>query len=118
VYNYTVTVSVYNYTVTVSVYNYTVTVSVYNYTVTVSVYNYTVFITVILHSGDLVHSIGDAHVYKNHVTPLQEQLLREPRPFPTLKIKRQVTDINSFTFQDLELLDYKPHPKIAMEMSV
>ena len=43
-----------------------------------------------LRPGDFVHTLGDAHVYSNHVQPLEEQLKREPRPFPKLNIKRQV----------------------------
>ena len=63
--------------------------------------------------------MGDAHVYLNHVKPLEEQLKREPRPFPQVIIKRpEIDDINDFKFEDFELVNYKPHPKIAMEMSV
>ena len=62
--------------------------------------------------------IGDAHVYKNHVDALRQQLEREPKTFPTLKINPEVKDIDGFTFDDLEIVDYKPHPTIAMEMSV
>lgn len=46
------------------------------------------------------------------------QLKREPRPFPTLQIKRKVTDIDDFQFEDFSLLDYKPYPRIKMEMAV
>ena len=92
-----------------------------------------------LRAGDFVHTLGDAHVYSNHVGPLQEQLQREPRPFPKLNIKRkveqffrilklpltyhfdpclQVTDIEDFKYEDLEVLEYNPHEKISMEMAV
>ncbi|XP_070554956.1 thymidylate synthase-like, partial [Ptychodera flava] len=71
-----------------------------------------------LKPGDFVHTMGDAHVYSNHVEPLLVQIQRTPRPFPTLNIKRQVENINDFKFEDFELKDYKPHPKIAMEMAV
>ncbi|XP_067935146.1 thymidylate synthase-like [Watersipora subatra] len=72
-----------------------------------------------LKPGDFVHSLGDAHVYLNHIEPLQEQLKREPRPFPKLVIKRpEVTNIEDFTYEDFELVGYKPHPKIVMELSV
>ncbi|CAH1787768.1 unnamed protein product [Owenia fusiformis] len=71
-----------------------------------------------LKPGDFVHTLGDAHVYSNHVEPLKEQLQREPRPFPTLHFKRKVENIDDFTFEDLEIRDYKPHPKISMEMAV
>jgi dihydrofolate reductase/thymidylate synthase len=71
-----------------------------------------------LKPGDLVHSMGDAHVYLTHIEPLREQLQREPRPFPTLRIKRAVSDIDQFQFEDFELLDYAPHASIKMEMAV
>ncbi|XP_065188331.1 thymidylate synthase-like [Sycon ciliatum] len=71
-----------------------------------------------LKPGDFIHTLGDAHVYSNHIQPLQEQLKREPREFPTMKIKRKVTDIEDFKLEDFELDGYKPHPKIAMEMAV
>ncbi|KAL5252828.1 hypothetical protein ACHWQZ_G015559 [Mnemiopsis leidyi] len=71
-----------------------------------------------LHPGDFIHTLGDAHVYNNHVTPLQEQLARAPRPFPTLNIKRKVESIDDFRMEDFELVGYNPHPKISMEMSV
>lgn len=71
-----------------------------------------------LKPGDFVHTLGDAHIYSNHVEPLKEQLKREPKPFPKLNIKRKITNIDDFTFEDFELVDYKCHPKIAMEMAV
>jgi len=71
-----------------------------------------------LKPGDFVHTLGDAHVYKNHVEPLKEQLQRKPRPFPKLLIKRTVENIDDFTFDDFEVVDYKPYPKIQMEMAV
>ena len=71
-----------------------------------------------LRAGELVHTLGDAHVYSNHVEALQTQLLREPRPFPTLRINAAKTDIDAFTFDDFELLGYEPHPKIEMKMAV
>ncbi|XP_039263356.2 thymidylate synthase-like [Styela clava] len=71
-----------------------------------------------LKPGDFVHTIGDAHVYSNHVEPLNEQLKRVPRPFPLLKIKRQISNIDDFKYEDFELVNYKPHGKIAMKMAV
>ncbi|EEC02514.1 dihydrofolate reductase-thymidylate synthase, putative, partial [Ixodes scapularis] len=64
--------------------------------------------------GDFVHTLGDAHIYLNHVDALE----REPRPFPKLHIKRDVKDIFDFRFEDFEIVDYHPHPAIKMEMSV
>lgn len=71
-----------------------------------------------LQVGDFVHSLGDTHVYKNHIEPLQEQLKRVPRPFPNLKIKRKISNIDDFTFEDFELQGYDPHDYIKMEMAV
>jgi len=71
-----------------------------------------------LKPGDFVHTLGDAHVYVNHIEPLKEQLTREPRPFPKLVIKRQVTDIEDFTAEDFEIIGYEPHKKIKMDMAV
>ncbi|XP_017464196.1 PREDICTED: thymidylate synthase [Rhagoletis zephyria] len=71
-----------------------------------------------LRPGEFVHTLGDAHVYNNHIEPLKEQIARKPRPFPKLVIKREVKNIEDFTFNDFEVLDYKPYPKISMEMAV
>uniref|UniRef100_H2YU26 Thymidylate synthase n=1 Tax=Ciona savignyi TaxID=51511 RepID=H2YU26_CIOSA len=71
-----------------------------------------------LKPGDFVHTLGDAHVYLNHIEPLEEQLSREPRPFPTLKFAREIHDIDDFTMDDFILEGYKPHRKIEMEMAV
>ncbi|QFN51632.1 ORF 70 [Macacine gammaherpesvirus 5] len=68
--------------------------------------------------GDFVHTLGDAHVYNNHVDPLLLQLRRTPRPFPRLKILRKVARLEDFTRADLSLEGYDPHPHIEMEMAV
>lgn len=68
--------------------------------------------------GEFIHTMGDAHVYRDHVDALKEQIKREPRPFPTLKIKRKVNSIDDFKFEDFEICDYNPHPRIQMKMSV
>ncbi|CAA0819535.1 Bifunctional dihydrofolate reductase-thymidylate synthase 1 [Striga hermonthica] len=68
--------------------------------------------------GDLVHVIGDAHVYKTHIGPLQEQLKKQPRPFPILTINQHKRDIDSFVAADFELKNYEPHPKLEMKMAV
>lgn len=65
-----------------------------------------------------MHTIGDAHIYLNHVEALQEQLTRKPNPFPTIKINSNVTDIDSFKFEDFEIIDYHPHASISMKMAV
>jgi len=71
-----------------------------------------------LRPGDFVHTLGDAHVYSNHVEALRQQLEREARPFPTISIKRKVENIEDFKFEDFEVKGYDPHPKIAMDMAV
>ncbi|XP_023177474.1 thymidylate synthase [Drosophila hydei] len=71
-----------------------------------------------LKPGDFVHTLGDAHVYNNHVSPLLEQVKREPRPFPKLVIKRETSNIEDLRYEDFELLGYNPHGKIQMEMAV
>lgn len=71
-----------------------------------------------LKPGDFIHMLGDAHVYLNHVEPLKEQLVREPFAFPKLKINPKVNNIDEFTFEDFQLVDYQSHKKIAMQMAV
>lgn len=71
-----------------------------------------------LKPGEFVHTLGDAHVYVNHVEPLREQLLREPRPFPKIRFKREVTSIEDFKYDDFEIVGYDPHPAVPMVMAV
>lgn len=71
-----------------------------------------------LKPGEFVHTLGDTHVYLNHVEPLKEQLTRDPKPFPKIVIKRKVENIEDFTIDDFEVQGYDPHPKITMEMAV
>jgi len=70
--------------------------------------------------GDFVHTIGDAHVYLNHVDALKEQLERNPRAFPKLKLKegKIYDDIDGFVYEDFELVGYNPHKTIKMKMAV
>uniref|UniRef100_A0A8C2FEN6 Thymidylate synthase n=1 Tax=Cyprinus carpio TaxID=7962 RepID=A0A8C2FEN6_CYPCA len=69
-----------------------------------------------LQPGDFVHTLGDAHIYTNHIEPLKEQLY--PRPYPKLRIKRNVERIDDFQAEDFEIYDYDPHPAIKMQMAV
>ncbi|XP_064298986.1 thymidylate synthase isoform X1 [Phalacrocorax carbo] len=71
-----------------------------------------------LKPGEFIHTLGDAHIYLNHVEPLKVQLQREPRPFPKLRIIRKVEDISDFKAEDFQIEDYNPHPSIKMEMAV
>lgn len=71
-----------------------------------------------LKPGDFVHTLGDLHVYKNHFDGLRTQLEREPRPFPTLQIKRPVKEIDDFHADDFVISEYDPHPSVRLEMAV
>lgn len=65
-----------------------------------------------LKAGDFVHTLGDAHIYTNHLEQVKLQLSRDCRSLPTMKINPDVRDIFSFKFEDFELVDYDPHPHI------
>lgn len=67
---------------------------------------------------EFVWTGGDVHIYRNHVEQLEEQLKREPFPSPTLKLNPDVKEIDDFTFEDFEILDYQCHPTIKMEVSI
>ncbi|MGI4981911.1 MAG: thymidylate synthase [Janthinobacterium lividum] len=71
-----------------------------------------------LEPGEIVHSIGDAHLYANHVEQAREQLSREPRGLPRLLIKRRPASIFDYRFDDFEILDYAPHPSIAAPIAI
>ena len=71
-----------------------------------------------LRAGDFVHTLGDAHLYLNHLEQARTQLSREPRPLPVLTINPARTDIESFVFEDFELSNYDPHPHIKAPVAV
>lgn len=71
-----------------------------------------------LEPGDFVHTLGDAHIYLNHLDQVRLQLTREPRPLPQMKLNPDVKDIFSFRYEDFELSGYDPHPHIAGAVSV
>jgi len=71
-----------------------------------------------LKPGDFVHTLGDAHLYANHLDQADEQLTRDPRPLPTMWINPAVTDLFAFTFEDFELRGYDPHPHIKAPIAV
>ncbi|ULJ61796.1 thymidylate synthase [Wielerella bovis] len=71
-----------------------------------------------LQVGEFIHTLGDAHLYNNHLEQAQLQLTREPRALPTMKINPNVKDVFAFTFDDFELVDYDPHPHIKAAVSV
>ncbi|MGB8956759.1 MAG: thymidylate synthase [Tumebacillaceae bacterium] len=71
-----------------------------------------------LEPGDFVHTLGDAHIYSNHVEQVKLQLSREPRPLPKMVLNPEVKDIFGFRFEDFKLEGYDPHPAIKGEVSV
>lgn len=71
-----------------------------------------------LKPGDFVHTLGDAHLYSNHLDQAREQLTREPRPLPTMQMNPAVTDLFAFKFEDFELQGYDPHPAIKAPVAV
>ena len=71
-----------------------------------------------LKAGDFVHTLGDAHIYLNHIEQIKLQLARDVRPLPEMKINPDVTSIYDFNFDDFELTDYNPHPHIKGEVAV
>jgi thymidylate synthase len=71
-----------------------------------------------LQAGDFVHTIGDAHLYNNHLEQTRLQLSREPRPLPSMKLNPKVLDIFDFTFEDFTLENYDPHPHIKAPVAI
>jgi thymidylate synthase len=71
-----------------------------------------------LEPGDFIHTLGDAHIYKNHIEQVNEQLTRTPRRLPQLKIERNVSSIFDYRFEDFSIDGYDPHPHIKGEVSV
>ena len=71
-----------------------------------------------LKPGEFIHTIGDAHIYLNHIDQVKLQLTREPRPLPVMKINPAVKNIFDFRYEDFQLENYNPHPHIKGEVSV
>jgi len=71
-----------------------------------------------LKAGDFVHTLGDAHLYLNHLDQVNEQLKREPLPLPRLVIKRDVKEVDAFRYEDFEIVGYQSHPHIAAPVAV
>ena len=68
--------------------------------------------------GDFVHTFGDLHIYSNHVEALKQQLHRTPYPMAHLLLDEKVKDIDSFTFEDIKLMNYQHHPSIKLPVAV
>lgn len=71
-----------------------------------------------LKPGDFVHTLGDAHLYLNHLDQADEQLQRSPRPLPSIAINPEVQSLFDFVYEDFELKDYDPHPHIRAAVAV
>ncbi len=71
-----------------------------------------------LKAGEFIHTLGDTHIYLNHLEQVRLQLTRTPRPLPKMRINPDVKDLFSFKYEDFELTDYDPWPHIAGKVSV
>jgi thymidylate synthase len=71
-----------------------------------------------LEVGEFVHTLGDAHIYLNHVEQVKIQLEREPKPFPTLKLNKDVHSVFDFEMNDIKLEGYDPHSTIKAPIAV
>ena len=71
-----------------------------------------------LEPGEFIHTLGDAHVYSNHLEQVELQLSREPYPLPTLKLNPEIKDLFDFTYEDIEIVNYQCHPHIKGAVAV
>ena len=71
-----------------------------------------------LEPGEFIHTLGDAHIYNNHIEQVKLQLTRTPYPLPKMKLNPEIKNIFDFKYEDFELTDYKAHPHIKGEVSV
>jgi thymidylate synthase len=71
-----------------------------------------------LQPGELIHTLGDAHIYRNHLEQVKLQLTRQPRPLPVLKLNPAVRQIFDFRYDDIAIEGYQPHPHIRGEIAV
>jgi thymidylate synthase len=71
-----------------------------------------------LRPREFIHTLGDAHIYSNHLPQVRQQLQRAPRPLPALRLNPSVRDIFGFRYEDVELVGYDPHPRITGDIAV
>jgi thymidylate synthase len=71
-----------------------------------------------LEVGEFIHTLGDAHIYNNHFDQIELQLSRDPKPLPTLKLNPNINDLFDFKYEDIEVLNYDPHPGIKGAVAV
>lgn len=69
-------------------------------------------------AGEFIHTLGDAHIYTNHFDQVELQLSRDPKPLPTLKLNPNISDLFDFKYEDIEVLNYDPHPGIKGAVAV
>jgi len=71
-----------------------------------------------LRPGEFIHTLGDAHIYSNHVDQVRTQLAREPRPLPRMQLNPERRELEEFVYEDFQLLGYDPHPPIKAPVAV
>ena len=71
-----------------------------------------------LEVGEFVHTVGDLHLYSNHLEQAREQLAREPRPLPRLELNPAVRELDAFDLDDVTFHGYDPHPAISAPIAV
>ncbi|MFN5680417.1 MAG: thymidylate synthase [Flavobacteriia bacterium] len=71
-----------------------------------------------LKAGEFIHTLGDAHLYSNHIEQAQLQITRDFRPLPTMRINPEISNLFDFKYEDFELLNYDPHPHIKAAVAI